>query len=273
MAGEFRQLTLFPELGAVRDETADSRAPMSVTWNLWHGCTKVSAGCAHCYMYRRDLQNGGDPSVVRRTQSFNLPVRRLRGGPHRSRFKVPSGSTFYTCFSSDFFHEAADEWRPDAWEMMRVRSDCTFFMITKRPERIPGHLPEDWGDGSAYAHVQIAVTCENQAMADKRLPVYLELPLAYKAVMVEPMLGRINLRPYFEMFPGEIASVSAGGESGPDARACDFDWVQDLHDQCAFYHAGFYYHQTGARLIKDGREYRIPRRYQHIQAAKAGMDM
>ena len=119
----------------------------------------------------------------------------------------------------------------------------------------------------------MAAGCVGDDTDQERLPVYLELPLAYKAVMVEPMLGRINLRPYFEMYPGEIASVSAGGESGPDARACDFDWVQDLHDQCSFYHAGFYYHQTGARLIKDGREYRIPRRYQHIQAAKAGMDM
>ena len=273
MAGEFRQLTLFPELYKVREEAADTRPPVTTMWNLWHGCAKVSTGCAHCYMYRRDLQNGGNPAEVRRTQSFNLPVRRLRGGPHRSRYKVPSGSLFYTCFSSDFFHEAADEWRPDAWEMMRIRSDCTFFMITKRPERIAACLPDDWGDGSAYAHVQIAVTCENQAMADKRLPIYLKLPLAFKAVMVEPMLERIDLSPYFEAFPGEIASVSAGGESGPEARACDFAWVQDLHDQCLRYGAGFSYHQTGARLIKDGKQYHIPRRYQHTQAAKARLDI
>ncbi len=68
-------------------------------------------------------------------------------------------------------------------------------MITKRPERIAEHLPDDWGEG--WEHVTIAVTCENQAMADRRLPIYLELPLCHKSIMIEPMLTPVNLRPYF----------------------------------------------------------------------------
>jgi protein gp37 len=27
------------------------------TWNPWHGCTKVSAGCDHCYMFRAWARN------------------------------------------------------------------------------------------------------------------------------------------------------------------------------------------------------------------------
>ena len=27
-------------------------------WNPWHGCIKKSEGCAHCYMYYWDQQNG-----------------------------------------------------------------------------------------------------------------------------------------------------------------------------------------------------------------------
>ena len=34
----------------------------------------------------------------------------------------------------------------------------------------------------------------------------------------------------------------------------------------------FTFHQTGARLRKDGRIYRIPRYLQHEQARKAGID-
>ena len=68
------------------------------------------------------------------------------------------------------------------------------------------------------------------------------------------------------------SSVSVGGESGPNARPCDYDWVLDLQAQCLKYGVGFHYHQTGARLIKDGREYRIPRRQQHKQAHKAHLD-
>jgi len=46
----------------------------------------------------------------------------------------------------------------------------------------------------------------------------------------------------------------------------------NLRSQCAENGVTFSYHQTGARLIKDGREYLIPRNRQHEQAKKAGLD-
>ena len=252
------QLSIFP----------DSRPPRTVSWNLWHGCTKVSPGCMHCYMFRQDESVGRDPTIVRKTQAFPLPVSRFRSGPDKGQYRIPPGSHLFTCFSSDFFHTAADEWRPEAWAMIRERPDCTFFMITKRPERIRDHLPPDWGDG--WDHVTIAVTCETQRMADARLPGYIALPLRHRSVMVEPFLERVNLRPYLETHL--VEAVSAGGESGPEARPCDFDWVLDLRAQCVDSGVNFFYHQTGARLIKDGRCYQIPRHLQHIQARKAGLD-
>ena len=119
--------------------------------------------------------------------------------------------------------------------MIRERADCTFFMITKRPERIKETLPPDWGTG--WDHVTIAVTCENQKMADHRLPIYLSLPLRHYAVMIEPMLSKVNLRSYFTAFRSEdgkclIQNVSCGGESGPNARICDYAWILDVHMQC-----------------------------------------
>ena len=263
----YQQMNLFPP-------DADSRPPETITWNLWHGCSRASEGCLHCYMFRRDEAIGKDPTKVTKTQDFNLPVRLLRAGPQKGFYKVPSGSHIYTCFSSDFFHPDADQWRDEAWEMIRERADCTFFMITKRPERIADHIPADLYE---WNHLTIAVTCENQRMADKRLPVYLPLPLRHHAVMIEPMLSAVNLRPYFSSFrkgDGQctIENVSVGGESGPDARACDYAWVTEVHLQCVEYGVSFSYHQTGARLIKGGREYQIPRKYQHEQARKAGLD-
>jgi len=166
--------------------------------------------------------------------------------------------------------------------MMRERKDCTFFLITKRPERIADHLPADWDWNSEsepdkhtdtrWDHVHIAVTCESQSMANRRLPVYLKLPLHHKAVMVEPMLGPVNLQRFFREYPGAIESVSVGGESGPGARPCDYAWVLDLHLQCVANDIAFTYHQTGARLIKNGRLYEIPRNLQHSQAALARLD-
>ena len=263
------QLSLFPE------ENNDPRAPVRVNWNLWHGCTRASAGCLHCYMYRRDESVGRDPTVVQKTENFDLPVRILRSGKNKGRYKIPARSHIDTCFSSDFFHADADEWRNDAWDMIRERNDCTFFMITKRPERIAEHLSADWGSG--WEHVTIAVTCENQEMLDKRLPVYLKLPLYHHSVMIEPMLSAVDLRPYIEKYRTSdgapiIRHVSVGGESGADARVCDYAWVEDVHAQCAQNGISFYYHQTGAKLIKDGKLYQIPRKLQHRQAHKAGLD-
>jgi protein gp37 len=225
-------------------------------------------------MYRRDESIGKDPSVVQKTDSFDLPVKILRSGKNKGKYKVPAGSHIYTCFSSDFFHPDADEWRNDAWEMMHERSDCTFFMITKRPERIADHLPSTWGAG--WEHVTIAVTCENQEMIDKRLPVYLSLPIFHHAVMIEPMLTAVDLHPFIEKYKHPdgrpvIEHVSVGGESGPDARVCDFAWVENVNKQCRENGISFYYHQTGAKLIKDGKLYNIPRKLQHSQADKAGL--
>ena len=29
-----------------------------IIWNPWHGCHKISEGCAHCYMYFLDGKRG-----------------------------------------------------------------------------------------------------------------------------------------------------------------------------------------------------------------------
>lgn len=270
---DYKQLSFFPQNAEEENNktrSADLRPPETVTWNLWHGCTRCSPGCLRCYMFRRDKEYGKDPTFVHKTASFNLPVRKYRSGPYKDCYKIPQGSTIYTCFTSDFFHSAADEWRPEAWTMMKERSDCTFFMITKRPERIVETLPRDWGSG--YDNVHICVTCENQYWADKRLPIFLSLPIKHKSITHEPMLERIEIRRYLKEYAFQIENVSCGGESGPDARICDYSWVLNTHLQCVEFGVPFSYHQTGARLRKGNRVYDIPRDQQHIQAHKAGLD-
>ncbi len=264
-----KQLSFFPE------ENKDPRPPIRFNWNLWHGCTKKSPGCMHCYMYRRDESIGKDPSILYKTEKFDAPIRILKSGKNKGRYKIPYGSQIDTCFSSDFFHKDADIWRDDAWNIIRERNDCTFFMITKRPERMAEHLPSDWCE--SFSHVTIAVTCENQEMIDQRLPIYLSLPLFNHIIAIEPMLTEVDLTPYIKQYrlpdgTPTIKQVTVGGESGANARVCDFAWVEALHAQCVANDIAFYYHQTGAKLKKDGKLYNIPRKQQHIQAKKAGLD-
>lgn len=237
---------------------------MSVSWNPWHGCHRVSEGCRNCYVYRIDGAHGKASADVTLNADFLLPLRESRGV-----FKIESGETVNTCFSSDFLIEDADEWRPDAWRMMKLRSDLHFIFFTKRIERLGAVLPPDWGEG--YENVTIGCTCENQERADKRLPIFLSMPIRHREIVCEPLLGVIDLRPYLDRT--KIEAVCAGGESGEGARVCNFDWVMDIRNACAERGVRFSYHQTGALLQKEGKVYRVPRRRQHEQAKRAGIDV
>lgn len=238
---------------------------MNAKWNPWHGCQKLSEGCRHCYVYRMDSRYEKDSSeVTKNISTFRLPASKNRAG----EYKYPSGTVFYTCFTSDFFLEDADAWRQEIWEMMKERSDCEFFIITKRIDRFEACAPQDFAEN--YSHVRIAVTTENQKMADYRIPIYLRLPIKSKEIVCEPFLERIDLTKYL---CEDINCVSVGGESGNDARVCRYEWVLDMREQCRRAGVGFHFHQTGAKLYKDGRLYLIPKDKQCEQAAKAEIDI
>lgn len=235
-------------------------------WNPWHGCHKISEGCKHCYVFREDAARGVEieSNVVHKTSSFNLPLRKNR----KKEWKYPSGTDFALCFTSDFLIEEADEWRNEIWEIIRLRSDCHFFFFTKRIERLGALLPSDWGNG--YKNVSVGCTVENQERAQKRLPVFLSLPIIHRTIVVAPMLEQINIVPWLDN--NKINEVSVGGESGKYARPLNYDWVLDLHQQCKDNNIPFCFHQTGSYLIKDGKRYTIPRALQHSQALKAGLN-
>lgn len=231
---------------------------MEVTWNPWHGCTKYSEGCRYCYVYRQDEMFGRDSRECRKTNDFNLPIRKDRKG----NYKIPSGSLIMTCFSSDFLLSDADLWRDECIKMMKERSDCMFYFFTKRIERLNFKVPDN---------VIVGCTCENQKMADYRLPIFKKLDIKYKTIILAPMLERMNIYKYLG---SDIYEVNVSGESGSSQqiRALDYDWVLDIRNQCIKANVNFGFHQTGARFIKDGREYRIERKYQISQAKKANID-
>ena len=215
-------------------------------WNPWHGCTKISPGCKYCYVYRQDEMYGSEisSSECRKTANFNLPIKKKRD----KSWKIESGKIVFTCFTSDFLLKDADEWRPECWKMIKQRSDLWFFFFTKRIDRFMECVPDDWGDG--YDNVIVGCTVENPEMADYRLPIFLSLPIKHKSIIVAPMLTAIDLTPYLS---DTIEEVSVGGESGFDARPCNYDWILAVREQCIAKDIAFRFHQTGARFIKDGK--------------------
>lgn len=236
---------------------------MQGCWNPWHGCRKYSEGCAHCYVYRRDDSVGKDASIIAKTREYELLTKKKRNG----EYIIPGGQTLFVCMTSDFFIEEADGWRPRVWEMLRERQDIQFSIITKRIARFLDCIPQDWQGG--YENVTIGCTVESQRQCEIRLPIFQEVPICHKFIICEPLLEHVDLSKYLNQ---SIKQVIVGGESGDDARVCNYDWVLQIRQQCMTANVPFVFKQTGAKFYKDGKLYAIPRKLQHLQAKKAKID-
>lgn len=203
------------------------------TWNPWHGCLKVSPGCKHCYMYRDKARYGQDPkSVVRSKTTFNEPL------------KWTQPQIIFTCSWSDFFIHDADEWRDEAWDIIRQTPQHTYQILTKRPERILKCLPNDWSEG--YENVWLGVSIENQDYLWRK-DALLQVPAYIRFISAEPLLGAID----FDSLDG-IAWVITGGESGPKARPLSLDWVRSIRDQCKAARVSFFHKQNGGKSRLEG---------------------
>ena len=232
------------------------------TWNPWHGCHKFSEGCKNCFMYYLDEQRGQDGSKISKNKTdWNLPLKKDRQGNP----KIKSGEFVRVCMASDFFLEEADEWREEAWNIMRKRPDVTFSLLTKRAHRIKDCLPADWGNG--WDNITFAVSCENQKRADERIPYLLELPAKHIWVSLKPFIGEIDLDKY--LATGKIETVLCGGENYAGERPLHHEWVKKIYDQCIKYDVEFIFGQTGNVFIKDGKEYHIKDYKTQIEQALA----
>lgn len=214
------------------------------TWNPWRGCTRVSPGCAHCYMFREQERYGRDPSVVVRSQTtFTAPL----------KWREPR--VVFTCSWSDWFHEAADPWRDDAWNVVARTPHHTYLILTKRPERMPGRVPV-----TALPNVWLGVSVENQRWVE-RIDLLLSVRAARYFVSAEPLLGPVDMEQY--LGAERVSWVIVGGESGPGYRALDVSWARQLRDQCQRQGAMFFLKQLGgwpdkrggASAVLDGRRW------------------
>lgn len=220
-------------------------------WNPWHGCTKCSEGCQNCYMYALDRKRGKDGSVVFRTKArFLYPLQQDRKG----RYLIKSGETIRVCMTSDFFLEEADQWRDEAWDIIRMRRDVVFFLLTKRAQRLEICLPSDWCDG--WDNILLNVTCENQKRADERIPTLLGTPAKHRGIMCAPLLGPIDITGYLQT--GKIEQVLCGGENYDNPRPCHYEWAKSLYEQCVRYDVRFCFIETGSCFVKDGKQVYIP---------------
>lgn len=207
------------------------------TWGPWRGCQKVSSGCKNCYA-ERDMKRFG--------HDFTVPTRSKT--TFRDPLKWRKPRRVFVCSWSDFFwDEVPVEWRQEAWAVMAMSTRHSFLLLTKRPENIRDMLPNSWWH-EPWPNVWLGVSAENQAMADLRIPLLLQVPAAVHFVSAEPLLGPINLTPWLPIpFDGEhLDWVITGGESDlRNPRPMETEWVFDIRDQCVEAGAAYFHKQHG----------------------------
>jgi len=188
------------------------------TWNPWQGCTKVSEGCANCYMYRDMPRFGKDPTVVRRSAdaTFYSPL----------KWREPK--RIFVCSWSDFWHPAARQWRDAAWNVMLDARQHTYMIPTKRPQA----MLDEWArlkvfDDGPLPHIWAGVSVENQGNA-WRLAYLARVPAKVRFVSAEPLLSSLDLRQWLGTGGAQHANQGCagtgfnrlGGTESGQPRAC-----------------------------------------------------
>lgn len=230
-------------------------------WNPWRGCIKCSDGCKYCYIHKGDFKRNIDTNKIVKTKDFNKPLEKLKNGS----YKIKSGIV-YLCFSSDFLIEEADSWRSECWYIIKERSDLKFLFLTKRIDRFKHCIPNDWNDG--YDNVIVCCTIENQKNIDYKLSIFRDLPIKHKYITAQPLLENINIEKYLD----NIELVVVGGESDPNARPLNYQWVLNIREQCIRKNINFEFRQCGTNFIKDSKKYKLQVKDLCKQAKKANID-
>ena len=202
------------------------------TWNPVTGCSKVSAGCLHCYAERMAarLQAMGQKNyrngflVTCHPQMLELP----------KRWKKPR--LIFVNSMGDLFHEQVPlAFVQQCFAVMRETPQHTYQLLTKRSRR----LAEVVGDLVWPANLWMGVTVESQAEV-KRIIDVRRVSAAVRFLSIEPLLGPIK-----KLDLSGINWVIVGGESGPKARPMKEEWVVAIRDQCLQDGVAFFFKQWG----------------------------
>lgn len=203
------------------------------TWNPTVGCTKISAGCKHCYaetMAKR-LQAMGAPGYENGFQLAVLP-QRLDDPKRRKKPTV-----YFVNSMSDVFHDRiSDAYIEQIFEVIRETPQHTYQILTKRAARLARFFRMREVPDNAW----LGVSVENKKHGVPRIDYLRTVPARTRFLSVEPLLedvGELNLR--------DIHWVIVGGESGPKARPMKLEWAESVRVQCEEQDVAFFFKQWG----------------------------
>lgn len=212
---------------------AESRIEWTeMTWNPTTGCTKVSAGCKHCYaeVMSRRLQAMG---VEKYKDGFKLRL-------HPDALKIPytwkSSKVVFVNSMSDLFHKDVPlEFIQKVFAVMNDNPQHVFQVLTKRSDLLlKYHRELRWSH-----NIWMGVSVEN-AKVMHRIDDLRQTSARVKFLSCEPLIG-----PLPNMSLEGIDWVIVGGESGRKPRPMKEDWVLDILDQCKSAGVKFFFKQWG----------------------------
>jgi protein gp37 len=221
----------------------------NATWNPMTGCTKVSAGCDHCY---------AQVVAERRTRDVylrHLPVKDTptnRENPFAPRFwperlhqplswKEPR-RVFVNSMSDVFHAHFSFDMIRRVFDVMNQASHHEFQLLTKRPERALRLADKlHWTE-----NIWFGTSVENMDVA-RRVDALREVPAAVRFISAEPLLGPLD-----GLDLTDIHWVIGGGESGFGFRAPDPEWARGLRDLCIASGVPFFWKQWGGITSKSG---------------------
>ena len=213
------------------------------TWNPVTGCTKLSAGCDHCYAERfaeRFRGVAGHPYE----QGFDLTLRPNRISQPRS-WRRPR--LIFVNSMSDLFHEDVPrEYVGRVFDTMETADWHVYQVLTKRSSRMRNFVNERFASRPAPAHIWLGTSIEN-AKTLGRLRHLKETNASIRFLSLEPLLG-----PLGALDLSGIHWVIAGGESGPGARPVREEWLRAIRDACRTQTVAFFFKQWGGRTPKAG---------------------
>ncbi|MBW4690046.1 MAG: phage Gp37/Gp68 family protein [Komarekiella atlantica HA4396-MV6] len=291
------------------------------------GCSRLSEGCKHCYAATAAkssrLQQFSQYQTVSEWDGTVEFVKSQLIKPLHWR----KPKKIFVCSMADLFHANVPfEWIDQVMAVVALCPQHTFQVLTKRPERalkyfrqpqlwvkwyeaakehLWGAIGENFGglinlqqyfidQPFPLPNLWLGTSTENQAMADKRIPILLQIPASLRFLSCEPLLEEITLSRYhnngigylghkikcpncgvtginppdkyyqycwqcnseMERKEPTISWIICGGESGPNSRPCHIEWIESIVIQCQESNTPVFVKQLGANAHHQGQRFK-----------------